>query len=72
MPATPMAASTHPHRTSRSLSQQLRTLAHWLLDAAGSGLGFQGPKDHPSPPNVGVQPFSGGDSHRRSRRQRSY
>ena len=65
-----MDASTHPPFKHQSLSQQLRELAHWLLDAAGSGLGFQGPLDHPSPPNVGVQPFSGGESHRRSRKRR--
>jgi len=56
------------------LSSKLRELGHWLLDAAGTSLGFEGPADHPSPPLVGVQPYSGGhtSARQRRRRQRAY
>jgi hypothetical protein len=68
--------SANIHRSQQPtmrLSDKLRQLGHWLLDAAGTSLGFDGPADHPSPPLVGVQPYSGGDSRaRQRRRQRAY
>ncbi|MEB3235703.1 MAG: hypothetical protein VKM98_09780 [Cyanobacteriota bacterium] len=63
-----MAVSSPHPRHPLSLGRQLQQLGHWLLDAAGASLGFRGPQDHPSPPNVGVQPFSGGSSRRQRRR----
>ena len=64
------ASSFRNQQPTLRLSQRLRQLGHWLLDAAGTSLGFDGPADHPAPPLVGVQPYSGDDRNRGHRRQR--
>ena len=62
-----MAHTTLNREGHTSLTSQLKQFGHWLFDAAALGLGFSAPQDHPSPPNVGAQPFSGGDSRLRRR-----
>jgi len=64
-----MAHSSMPPTSHRSPAELLRDIGRWLLDGAAWALGFHGPQDHPEPPLVGAQPFSGGDSRLR-RRQR--
>ena len=65
-----MAHSSLPRSRQTSLTDQLQQLGRWLLDGAAWALGFHGPADHPEPPLVGAQPFSGGASrlHRNRRR----
>lgn len=58
-----MAQATLVQVRSRSLASRLSRLGHWLLDAAAASLGFGDPEDHPAPPPIGVQPYSGGRRH---------
>lgn len=58
--ATPSMAHTSLSRPRQhSLLEQLKQTGRWLLDGAGQALGFQAPQDHPEPPAVGPQPYSG-------------
>lgn len=65
-----MAHASLPKPRRHNLIEPLKQLSRWLLDGAAWGLGFEGPQDHPQPPLVGAQPFSGGASrlHRQRRR----
>jgi len=52
------------------ISLRLTRLGRWLMDGAAAGLGFSEPEDHPAPPPIGMQPYSGGRSrHRRPQRR---
>ena len=64
-----MAQATFSPVQSRSMTSRLSRLGHWLLDAAAASLGFSAPEDHPAPPPIGVQPYSGG-RRRQGRHQR--
>ena len=63
-----MAHASMPTDRRHPLMEQLQQISRWLLDGAGHALGFQEPADHPQPPAVGPQPFSG----RMGGRQRRY
>jgi hypothetical protein len=58
-----MAQATLVRVRRPSLVHRLSRLGHWLLDAAAASLGFSAPEDHPAPPPIGVQPYSGGRRH---------
>jgi len=64
-----MAEATLAHLQQRLTSNQLTLLGRWLMDAAAASLGFSNPQDHPAPPAIGMQPYSGG-WRRQGRRQR--
>jgi len=54
-----MAHASLPRVRHRLQMEQLKQISRWLLDGVGQALGFQEPADHPQPPAVGPQPFSG-------------
>lgn len=64
-----MAQATLVHVQRSSLASRLSRLGHWLLDAAAASLGFSAPDDHPAPPPIGVQPYSGDRRHQGGRQR---
>jgi len=66
-----MAHTSMPPADQPSVLEQFREIGRWLLDGAAWALGFHGPADHPEPPLVGAQPYSG-DCSRQRRRQRQF
>jgi hypothetical protein len=69
-----MAQTMHLEAQGASPWQRLIQTGQWLVDAAGTGLGFIAPQDAVKPPMIGAQTFSGRISHPRRNpfRRRGY
>jgi hypothetical protein len=62
-----MDGSIHPMPKGMMLRERLDQLGRWLVDAAGTGLGFRESQHDGVPPAIGAQAFSGGESRLRRR-----